>query len=195
MAERFLADFAARDWDAMPSLLADDFSTDDRRRVVNAGLRRGRKPNRGNAGIRRARGRGASQRQSSRPAGSTSSSVIPIIERRPATRGFHNEVLRIVEINADDRIAAVLAFDLDDFDAAFAELDARYLAGEAAPYSPCGRSSWRVTPRSTGTNCPSLTPDLVNVDHRRGRTFTPGDLPVYLVASWDAHATVLALHR
>ena len=41
----------------------------------------------------------------------------------------------IVEIDADNRIAAYVAFDLDDIDAAFEELDARYLAGEAAAYS------------------------------------------------------------
>ena len=34
--------FAARDWDAMAEILADDISTDDRRRVVNAGVRHGR---------------------------------------------------------------------------------------------------------------------------------------------------------
>ena len=34
--ERFSAYFAARDWDAMAEMLADDFCSDDRRRVVNA---------------------------------------------------------------------------------------------------------------------------------------------------------------
>ena len=42
VAERFLAHFAARDWDAMAEILADDISIDDRRRVVNAGIRHGR---------------------------------------------------------------------------------------------------------------------------------------------------------
>ena len=40
--ERFRAYFAARDWDAMAEMLADDISNDDRRRVVNAGVRHGR---------------------------------------------------------------------------------------------------------------------------------------------------------
>ena len=40
--ERFMACFAARDWDAMAEMLADDISTDDRRRVVGAGVRHGR---------------------------------------------------------------------------------------------------------------------------------------------------------
>ena len=40
--ERFMAHFAARDWDAMAEMLADDIHIDDRRRVVNAGVRHGR---------------------------------------------------------------------------------------------------------------------------------------------------------
>ena len=47
---------------------------------------------------------------------------------------FDAEILIVFEIDADDRIAAAVVFDLDDFDAAFAELDARYLAGEAAAH-------------------------------------------------------------
>ena len=43
---------------------------------------------------------------------------------------FQAELLGIVEIDADERIVARLSFDPDDFDAAFEELDARYLAGE-----------------------------------------------------------------
>ena len=39
---RFETHFAARDWAAMAEMLADDISIDDRRRVVNAGLRHGR---------------------------------------------------------------------------------------------------------------------------------------------------------
>ena len=44
-----MAHFTAREWDAI-EMLEDDFSSDDRRRIVNAGLRRGR-----DAAIRRAR--------------------------------------------------------------------------------------------------------------------------------------------
>jgi hypothetical protein len=42
MVEQFLAHFAGSDWDAMTELLADDFFSDDRRRVLNAGMRSGR---------------------------------------------------------------------------------------------------------------------------------------------------------
>ena len=44
-------------------------------------------------------------------------------------------MLVVVEIDADERMAAVVVFDVDDIDAAIAELDARYLAGEAAAHA------------------------------------------------------------
>ena len=40
--ERYFAHFAAREWNAMAETLAGDFMTDDRRQVVNAGIRHGR---------------------------------------------------------------------------------------------------------------------------------------------------------
>jgi hypothetical protein len=40
--ERHSAHFAARDWDALAKVLADDILVDDRRRVVNAGIKHGR---------------------------------------------------------------------------------------------------------------------------------------------------------
>ncbi len=136
--ERFLAYFAARDWDAMAEMLADDFSSDDRRRVVNAGIRHGR-----DAEIAKHPG-------DRRPVGSrhvTSDVIATRGEHLVLTRDRYSRVatkvprrsspmsLSIVEIDADERIAAIVTFDLDDFDAAIAELDARYLAGEAAAHA------------------------------------------------------------
>ena len=40
--ERLRACFATRDWEALGEILADDFSSDDRRRMVGAGVRHGR---------------------------------------------------------------------------------------------------------------------------------------------------------
>ena len=65
-------------------------------------------------------------------------------------------MLRIVEIDADERIAALVVFDPDDIDAAFEELDARYLAGEAAAHahtwSVISRALRRVQPARTSRN-------------------------------------------
>ena len=42
VAERLFCDFAAGEWDSIREILANDFSQDDRRQVVGAGVRRGR---------------------------------------------------------------------------------------------------------------------------------------------------------
>ena len=81
-------------------------------------------------------------------------SRIRFSSRDQQPEAFHTEVLGIVEIDADERIAAHVVFDLDDIDAAFAELDARYLAGEAAAHAHTWSVIAQATPRSTGTNCP-----------------------------------------
>ena len=57
---------------------------------------------------------------------------------------FQTEVLHVVEIDADERIAAAVIFDPDDIDAAFEELEARYLAGEAAAHA----HTWSVITRA-----------------------------------------------
>ena len=76
-------------------------------------------------------------------------------------------MLRIAEIDADERIVAAVAFDLDDIDAAIAELDARYLAGEAAAHA----HTWSVIAQAYAAlnrrELPATTPDWVNIDHRR----------------------------
>ena len=118
-------------------------------------------------------------------------------DERP--EAFHTEVLGIVEIDADDRIAAIVAFDLDDIDAAFEELDARYLAGEAAAHA----HTWSVISRAYAAlnrhEIPATTPDWVNIDHRRARAFARGDLTAYIRAAWDLMPDVRfyieAVHR
>ena len=109
-------------------------------------------------------------------------------------------MLGLVEIDADNMTRAVVPFDSDDLDAAFAELDARYLAGEAAAHADI----WSVITKSyAGTNrheLPPTTPDWENVDHRRGRAFAPGELEAYLRATYDdlipdIHVYVEVVHR
>ena len=75
---------------------------------------------------------------------------------RATTReaNFHTDT-PLAEIDADQRITTSFTFDPDDLDAAFEELDARYLAGEAAPTRARGHSSRRPTRRSIDTSCPA----------------------------------------
>ena len=200
VAERFQTCLAARDWTAMAEILADDTSLDDRRRVVGAGVRHGRD-------VLIADMRATADHVVTK----VTSSVIAIRGERLVLRrtrysgrdqrpeAFHTEALGIVEINADNRIVARVAFDLDDIDAAFKELDARYLAGEAAEYA----HTWSVIARAYAAHnrreLAATTPDWVNIDHRRGIGFAPGDMIPYIRAVWDLapdlSTHVEAVHR
>ena len=159
---RFLAHFAARDWDAMAEILADDLSN---RRSPSGGerrsLRRSRRPDREHASDGRAVVNKHDVGPSLRSAGGALPSArIRLSGREQRAEAFHTEVHGVLEIDADERIAAIVVFDLDDFDAAFAELDARYLAGEAAAHATLGRSLQRYTPRSIAHEIPATAPDL-----------------------------------
>ena len=98
---------------------------------------------------------------------------------------FRTDVLNIVEIDTEEKIAAFITFDSDDFEAAFAELDARYLAGEAAAHA----HTWSVIAGSYASisrdELPQTTPDCMSVDHRRVAAFEPGDLTAYVRAGLD----------
>ena len=85
-------------------------------------------------------------------------------------------MLGLVETDLDGHIAAVILLDLEDIEAAFEELDARYLAGEAAAHA----RTWSVISGSYAAinrhELPSTTPDWVNIDHRREIAMGVGDL-------------------
>ena len=198
--ERTHAYFAARDWDSLAEIVADDISTDDRRRVVNAGLLHGRDAS--IESFRWAADLGVTH--------ATSDPIATRGERLVLTRAryshsddqpqpFDVDLLHIVEINADERIGAVVIFDLEDFDAALAELDARYLAGEAAAYL----RTWSVISGSYAAinrhELPLTTPDCVNIDRRREIAMGVGDLIAIIGAGpdrgQDYKAFVEAVHR
>ena len=187
---RLKACCAARDWEATAELLADDIAIDDRRRAVNSGIQYGR-----DAAIADMRG--------AIDMGLTNIALTVL-----ATRGvrlelcrmwvsgedrpdaFRIEFLSVVEINADNRIVARVGFDLDDIDAAFEELDARYLAGEAAAHAHIWTATAQVQAAFNRHEVPPATPDWVNIDHRRGRAFAPGDTVPYLRATYDVAPNV-----
>ena len=196
---RLRACCAARNWEAMAELLADDIAIDDRRRAVNSGIQYGR-----DAAIADMRG--------AIDLGLTNISLTVI-----ATRGvrlelcrtciwgqdrpdaFRIEFLSVVEINADERIVARVAFDLDDIDAAFEELEARYLAGEAAAHSHAWSVIARIYAAFNRHEFPSTTPDSVYIDHRPLVTVEAGDLTANIRATWDltpdVSSHIEAVHR
>ena len=134
-----------------------------------------------------------------RPAGSASPSLISVPSNRGLLPGeFGAEMLCIVEIDADERIVAHVVFDVDDIDAAIEELDARYLAGEAAAHA----NTWSaVAGFYAALNRHEIlaTPDWVNVDHRRATTVASGDMAASIRATWDLAPNITrsieAVHR
>jgi hypothetical protein len=198
--EHFGACFAARDWDGTAEMLADDTSTDDRRRTVNSGIRHGRDPV--IASMRAIAEVGVTNGTSAVIAtrgDRLALSHIRMSGHDQAPEAFHIDMLGIVEINADERIAARVTFDVDDIDAAFEELDARYLAGEAAARAP----TWSVISGAYAAlnrrELPGTTADWVNLDHRRFPTIEAGRLTANIRASWDLTPDVRnrieAVHR
>ena len=77
--------------------------------------------------------------------------------------------LSVIEVDEHGHVVVVVVFDPDDLDAAYADLDARYDAGEAARYRQTALS--RVfrrafAARDWNTLATVLAPDLVVNDHR-----------------------------
>ena len=105
------------------------------------------------------------------------------------------EVLTVMEVNDDGLIHDTVSFDPDDINAAFEELDARYLAGEAAAHS----HTWSVIAQAYAAlnrrKLPPAKADWVNVDHRRGIAFAPGDMTAYIRAGMGPSARHPHLHR
>ncbi|OBG89310.1 hypothetical protein A5699_14605 [Mycobacterium sp. E802] len=183
--DRFLERFAARDWDAMGKAVTDDISFDDRRRVTSAGSQIGRESFVEN--FRIAADLGATQ---SPTAIAIRGERVVLARARFSLGGgapeeFGLDLLHVIEIDSDNRISATVTFDPDDFDAAIAELDTRYLAGESVDHA----RSWTVIARNVAAfnhREPLMTTqDWVTTDHRRATAFEPGDITPYIHATWD----------
>lgn len=183
-AERYLNAYAARDWDAVAEVLADDLVVDDRRRVVNAGIRNGRDAEIANL-------------RAYADAGITDMSFVVLATRqerltlvRASGAGgdsgqFRNELLGVIEINSHNQIAAMVIFDLDDLGAATAELDARYLAGEAAAHAGAWSAVLGAYAALNRHELPDTTDGMVSIDNRLIASFTPGGIKDYTLLAWD----------
>jgi class 3 adenylate cyclase/tetratricopeptide (TPR) repeat protein len=91
------------------------------------------------------------------------------LTRVRVARGEGSTWLELVETDAGGEAMALILFDDDDVDAAFAELDARYDRGEAAPYGhgAMTRAFRRaLAARDWDSLSTVLAPDLVVRDHR-----------------------------
>jgi hypothetical protein len=107
--------------------------------------------------------------------------------------------LTLTEVGERDLVCATVLFDPDDIDAAIEELDARYVAGEAAPYA----QTWSIIAEAyAGLNrreFAATTPHWVNIDRRRLATIEAGRLAAYIResrdATTDARIYIEAVHR
>ncbi|MGE2722215.1 BTAD domain-containing putative transcriptional regulator [Mycolicibacterium celeriflavum] len=201
LIDRYCAAFVARDWTALAETLAEDVITDDRRRVVNGGLRRGRDMQ--VADSRAAAEVGSGQDVSAAVLATRGDrlvlSRIHTATQKASPGRVSAQMLGVAEIDADNRITLMMAFDDDDLDTAFRELDARYLAGEAADYA----QTWSAIVESfAAVNrgvVPEVAPGCINLDHRRAVAFAPGELGSYTVAAQtstpDFKTYVEAVHR
>ena len=198
VAERFWTYFATRDWDAMAEIIADDCCTHDRRRVVNADVLRGRAAHVTN------------MRAVAEVGFDGLTSTVVSDPRAPSCTHSHSflgawlepgevtaEMLSVVEIDTDNRLAGAVIFDSDDIDAAFEELDARYLAGEAADHA----HTWSVIARTNAAFNRHELPaaDWVIIDHRPLAPVDASDLPAAIRAIWDLtpdlSTRIEAVHR
>jgi hypothetical protein len=97
---------------------------------------------------------------------------------------FGSELLYVIEINDDHRITAGVFLDPEDIEAAYAELDARYLAGEAADHA----RTWSAITDGFGAfnrgELPARAAGFIDVDHRHGPAMAPGDLFAYMRAAF-----------
>ena len=84
-----------------------------------------------------------------------------LVLSRVRAAAFQTEVLNVIEIDAAERIGAGVGFDVDDIDAAFQELDARYLAGEAAAHSHTWSLAVDSIERLNRRELPLMTPDVM----------------------------------
>jgi class 3 adenylate cyclase/tetratricopeptide (TPR) repeat protein len=94
--------------------------------------------------------------------------------------------LSILEVDECGEPAAWVTFDLVDLDAAYAELDARYLAGEAAPYARTWETCLDIVRATAARDWERLAavfaPGFVAQDHRPVGLFTSLSRDAYVAS-------------
>ena len=169
-------------------MLAEDVSSDDRRRVVGAGIRHGRDAEIDDA--RAVADVGIDEhhdRPSSRSAASASPSCrVRLSERDQRPEAFHIEALRHRRDRRrrPDRGTRRASTSTTSTPPS-TELDARYLAGEAAAHARTWSVITRVYTALNRHEISAATPDWVTVDHRPVQRIGAEDVRAYLRATWD----------
>ncbi len=176
--------FDRRDWDGFGELLTDDSVSDDRRKGMRLKIA-GRDERLAN--MRAIVDVGIEEISSSTIA--TRGERICLVRssfRGPADQAFYTELLQLHECDEEGRLATSVAFDPDDLDAAFAELDERYAKGEAALYAEVVGMASRMNVARNSRDWDMFgavfAEDLATVDHR----------PITIAAVNNANLVVVA---
>ncbi|MEV5361026.1 hypothetical protein AB0K45_11985, partial [Micrococcus luteus] len=197
--ERYLAAFTLGDWTALAEMMVEGIVNDDRRRVVNGGAQRGRDAVLAN--MRAVADVGVTNIECSVLATRGERLALGHYRVSGGTRpeAFGSQVLIVVEVDADNRFAAGVSFDVDDLDAAVAELDARYCAGEAGDRAATFRVIVDGLAGIGRNEVPPMTSDFADVDHRAIATIEAGGLAGYLRVAFadsvDNRMYVEEVHR
>jgi hypothetical protein len=167
--DRAMAAWSARDWDGFARVLAREFRQSDRRKMVQLELDREQ-----SIAFARQLGEMASTRVESELLATRGDRLSLSRLRVEAADGAIGpseiESLMLYEANHRGEVIAYVRFDPSDLDAAYAELDARFEAGEAAshPLASAWVAEWRraFAARDWAAMVTLTTPDQVAVNHR-----------------------------
>ncbi len=198
--EHLRACFAARDWDAMAEMLADDVFIDDRRRVVNAGIRHGRDAEIAN--MRAIADVGVTYM--------TSTVIATRGERLALTRGDagndqRRETFRHRACSPSSRSTPTTGLrrascSIPTTSTPPSRNSTRVISPAKRP--PYARTWSLVAGAYAALNrheLPSTTPNSVNIDHRRAVATAPADLLAAVRALWDVTPDIRyrieAVHR
>jgi class 3 adenylate cyclase len=173
-----------RDWDALVARHAPGAVFDDRRPLVRTRVE-------GEAYLAHLRFLFDARREISRRLLATRGERLELDRQLTTSAASHGglaefEMLCLNEVDATGRRVAVVAFDLDDLDAAYAELDTRYAAGEGAPRARSLASIQRFETALAARDWADLTrriaPDFAWRDHRPLGLHEEGSRDEYLAS-------------
>jgi class 3 adenylate cyclase len=168
-AASMTAAWEARDWERLAALLSAGFRNIDRRKMVQVELDREQFLEGCRSFLEMASSVGTNEVLATRG----NRLALLRTEWKGADRDVgpsEVDLVDLLEVNAAGEQIASVFFDPDDLDAAYAELDARYAAGEAAPYARL----WEMYPRNMRALAErdwekfatAYAPDCVMEDHR-----------------------------
>jgi hypothetical protein len=189
LGDRFEEAWEARDWERVAAMHAPGSRFMDRRRMVRLDLDRSAQLE----GLRylfELR----SSRFTERVLATRGDRLALVRVRVEASEGdigpSDAEYLQVNDVDDHGNAVALVVFDPDDLDAAYAELDARYVAGEAAPYTLAWATLQRferaLAARDWEQLASAFAPDFVVEDHR-----TLGTLSTLSRHEWVASARAL----